>query len=358
MSTAVLMTVDAVGGIWRYAIDLGGALADRGCRIVFAGLGPRPSGAQVAEAAAAGMLVWGDLPLDWRARRPGDLAGVGRWLALLVRMHRPDLVQVNLPTQAADLAIGKPIVAVCHSCLGTWFRAVEGRPAPAGFAWHEALARRGLARAAAVVAPSRAHARETAEVYGLADVAAVANTSRVETGAPGGGRGAIACGRWWDRGKNGAVLVAAARLSRVPVTLVGATEAYDGQRLHPAPARALGPVPHAAAIAAMREAAIFVSPSLYEPFGLAALEAARLGRPLVLSDIPTYRELWEGAAAFFDPRDPVALAALLDRLADDPEERARRGAAAQARALRFAPERQADDMLALYRRLTVRQAAE
>ena len=38
--------------------------------------------------------------------------------------------------------------------------------------------------------------------------------------------------------------------------------------------------------------------ALYEPFGLAVLEAAQAGCALVLSDIPTFRELWDGAALF------------------------------------------------------------
>ena len=36
----------------------------------------------------------------------------------------------------------------------------------------------------------------------------------------------------------------------------------------------------------------------YEPFGLAVLEAAQAGCALLLSDIPTFRELWDGAALF------------------------------------------------------------
>ena len=36
----------------------------------------------------------------------------------------------------------------------------------------------------------------------------------------------------------------------------------------------------------------------FEPFGLAVLEAARAGCALVLSDIATFRELWDGAALF------------------------------------------------------------
>jgi glycosyltransferase involved in cell wall biosynthesis len=47
-----------------------------------------------------------------------------------------------------------------------------------------------------------------------------------------------------------------------------------------------------------------VAPSLYEPFGLAVAEAARAARPLVLSDIPTFRELWGDAALTSRPAMP------------------------------------------------------
>ncbi len=45
-------------------------------------------------------------------------------------------------------------------------------------------------------------------------------------------------------------------------------------------------------------ATVFASMARYEPFGLAVLEAAQAGMRLVLSDIPTFRELWDGAAIF------------------------------------------------------------
>src|SRR5947199_312178 len=69
---------------------------------------------------------------------------------------------------------------------------------------------------------------------------------------------------------------------------------------------------------AQHRAAIFASPALYEPFGLTVLEAAAAGCALVLSDIPSFRELWSGAAVFVDPADSESLhRALRDLSADD-----------------------------------------
>ena len=39
----LLMTVDAIGGVWRYAMDLAAELRDHGVETVFACLGPAPS---------------------------------------------------------------------------------------------------------------------------------------------------------------------------------------------------------------------------------------------------------------------------------------------------------------------------
>ncbi len=67
----------------------------------------------------------------------------------------------------------------------------------------------------------------------------------------------------------------------------------------------------------MGEAAIFAHPARYEPFGLAVLEAAMAGCALVLGDIPTLRELWDGAAVFVAPGRPDRLGEALAALAAD-----------------------------------------
>jgi glycosyltransferase involved in cell wall biosynthesis len=64
-------------------------------------------------------------------------------------------------------------------------------------------------------------------------------------------------------------------------------------------------------------ASVCASLSVYEGFGLPALEAMACGAPVVLSDIPVYRE-WAGRAAeFTDPHDPEAVAETLLRLYRD-----------------------------------------
>ena len=93
---------------------------------------------------------------------------------------------------------------------------------------------------------------------------------------------------------------------------------------------------------------IFVSLARYEPFGLAVLEAAQAGCALILSDIATFRELWDGAATFVAPDDPAQAVAALERLAADAEARAASGEAARARAARYSAEGMTDGVLATF----------
>jgi glycosyltransferase involved in cell wall biosynthesis len=87
---------------------------------------------------------------------------------------------------------------------------------------------------------------------------------------------------------------------------------------------------------------------LYEPFGLAVLEAALSGCALVLSDIATFREIWNDAAVFVDPRDPEDIAQALSRLTQDPSLRLQLAGAAMARARNFCGAGWAESYLRLY----------
>jgi glycosyltransferase involved in cell wall biosynthesis len=103
----------------------------------------------------------------------------------------------------------------------------------------------------------------------------------------------------------------------------------------------------------MERAAIYVAPSLYEPFGLAPLEAALRGCPLVLSDIGSFRELWDGCAEFATPGDAESLAAGISRLLTEEDRRFRLAEAAASRARgRYTSEVMTRRYLAVYRALS------
>src|SRR5207237_5757291 len=85
----------------------------------------------------------------------------------------------------------------------------------------------------------------------------------------------------------------------------------------------------------IRDAAVFVVPSLVEGFGLPVLEAMALGTPVVVSDTPALREVAGDAALAFDPREPRSLASALNRLLVDEPLRDKLRTAGTARARQF-----------------------
>jgi glycosyltransferase involved in cell wall biosynthesis/ribosomal protein S18 acetylase RimI-like enzyme len=100
---------------------------------------------------------------------------------------------------------------------------------------------------------------------------------------------------------------------------------------------------------------VFVLASWREGMPRSAIEAAAMGRALVLTDIRGCREVarHDREALLVPPRDPGALAGAITRLAADPALRDRLATAARRRALeQFSEARVADRVVAHYRRLT------
>jgi len=56
-----------------------------------------------------------------------------------------------------------------------------------------------------------------------------------------------------------------------------------------------------------KNALLFIYPSLYEGFGIPVLEAMSLGCPVVISDIPVFREIFGDAGCYVDPYSTVSL---------------------------------------------------
>lgn len=85
-------------------------------------------------------------------------------------------------------------------------------------------------------------------------------------------------------------------------------------------------------------AGLFIFPSFYEGFGLPAVEAMACGCPVLSSDSSCMPEILGDAAAYFDPADPVKMAAAIAALLKDPEARAVLSKRGLERAGRYAPE--------------------
>lgn len=98
--------------------------------------------------------------------------------------------------------------------------------------------------------------------------------------------------------------------------------------------------------AVLRSATALVTASRDEGFGIPLVEAMSLGIPVVVSDIPIFREIGGDAALFFPADDPDAAAAAVRELGK-PGEWARRSIRSRELAARFNWRSSAEKLLAL-----------
>ncbi|MFC7478369.1 glycosyltransferase family 4 protein [Dankookia sp. GCM10030260] len=351
----ILMTADAVGGIWPYALDLARGLAAQGVQTVLAVSGPPPEAAQTADASAVPGLVLRRLalPLDWLAERPAEVVVAGQTIAAVATQEGVDLVQLNSPALAAGISFPVAVVGVCHSCVATWWQRMRGTPLPEDFAWRSALVAKGYAACDALVAPTTAFAVATAQAYCLATPPRVVHNGRQPPADTTICQAdfVFTAGRLWDEGKDLATLDRAAARLPMPVIAAGPVEGPNGTRLRARHLRLLGRLDAAEVSSILARGPIFVSTACYEPFGLAVLEAAQAGCVLVLSDIPSFRELWDGAAVFVPPMHDAALAEAIFNLVQDREGRTALSCAARERGRRYDFKKMAAGMLNVYRSL-------
>jgi len=376
----ILLTTDAVGGVWQYSLDLASGFAARGLEPVLALMGPGPA------PPAPFQVIETGLPLDWTAENAGELRlATDRLRALAEGMAS---VHLHAPALVGDGQWPAPVVAVAHSCVATWWQAVRGGKLPADFAWRAKLAASGLHAADAVIAPTAAHADAVRNAYGSLSIEVIHNGRRPTPVTPGldpgvqatedrrcrsmeprakpqgdciwirtplplagegaeepairmaKSRGVLTAGRLWDEGKNIAALDHAA--ATLPIRAAGPVHGPNGAQIAPQHLALLGNLDAAGMARAYAEASVFVSLARYEPFGLAVLEAAQAGLRLVLSDIPSFRELWDGVALFV--HDEQELVPTLRRaLADGGD------GGARERAQRYTVDRMVEGTLAVHR---------
>lgn len=108
--------------------------------------------------------------------------------------------------------------------------------------------------------------------------------------------------------------------------------------------------------AVLRRATALLTTSLDEGFGIPLVEAMSLGTPVVVSDIPIFREIGGTAARFVPPTDASAVAAQVRELGD-PESWIRASRASLEQAAKFDWDRSAADLLELVDSVVNRRAA-
>ena len=355
----ILMTADAVGGVWTYALELARALRAEGAEVTLATMGRELADEQRREARAVPELrvAESSFALEWMPDAWDDVERAGEWLLELEAEVEPDVVHLNGYVHAA-LPWQAPVLVVAHSDVLSWWEAVKRTPAPPEWDAYRDRVREGLRAADVLVAPTHAMLAAIERLYAPPCERVVIPNGRDPGLFPPRAKQPFffAAGRAWDEAKNlGALDRVASRLDW-PVRVAGDAVGPGGAGWKPSNVEVLGVVPSEELARLLGDAAVFVLPARYEPFGLGPLEAALAGCALVLGDIASLREVWGDAAVFVDPADDDALAAALASLAADREARDDFARRARARALTYAPARMASSYHGVYERLRARAA--
>ncbi len=355
----ILVTADTLGGVWTYARELVTGLVARGVRVTLVSFGDILPDEQTRWIEALRGVDYRPtaFKLEWMQNSEADMEASSEYLQALIQETRPDLLHLSQFYYGA-LECGIPRLVVAHSDVVSWWWAVhKGRPVESAWLrWYRHVVARGLAGATAVAAPSRWMLEQIALHYGRPQRALVVHNGRTPSFFnPHATKESlvVTVGRLWDSGKNAGLLLR--EDMPAPVYIIGAdrhpdlqTAAFDmeeiGPNIHLEPQQ-----DEKALCAIFSRAAIYAATSRYEPFGLAPLEAALSRCALVASDIPSFRELWDGAAIFFRNDDASHLRETLETLTADPGLCRRYASLAYDRARRdYTAARMVDDYVELY----------
>jgi len=363
----IMMTTDTVGGVWVYATLLARVLGHQGDRVTLVTLGPPPNAAQrdvIGRIEGKVDLVVTDLALEWIDPAGHDRRRAADALLALARDLRPDIVHLNGFREGA-IAWPAPVLVVAHSCVLSWWQACRGGlpDEPRWRAYAQAVAA-GLRAADVWVAPTAAFRDTVTRLYAPAAEGVLIHNGIDHASSCADSRRDVilASGRVWDCAKGHGALLSAAPQVPWQIEIAGATSGPNGESAQQDDGgpgdnvRLLGEISRHRLLQRMSDAAIYVAPARYEPFGLGVLEAASSGCALVLSDIPSFRELWEGAAIFVQADEPEALAAALQLLCADPKRRSTLQLAARERAKGYSIATTAGQYCALYDSLLGREA--
>jgi glycosyltransferase involved in cell wall biosynthesis len=352
----VIMTADAVGGVWVFATTLARELCARGVEVTLVTLGPPPREHEIWELDGVGglRLKITDLELEWMEPAALDLPRAGQTLTALDREVAPDIVHLNGYREAC-ISWSAPVLVTAHSCVHSWWQACRGC-APDENNWdiYAERVKLGVEAADVWVAPTDAFRGSFTGLYCTTAPGRVINNGI----APLHGHASkepfiLAAGRLWDEAKNFGLLMGIAGDLDWRVRIAGAAH-FPGatpSREQRAGAEIMGPLHRSHLLEQMDRAAVFAACPLYEPFGLTVLEAAASGCALVLSDIPTLRELWDGAALFADPRAPEGFRNALQQVCRNHSLRESLQRAASHRSRRYSLSDMTDRYCDLYREL-------
>lgn len=351
----VLMTTDTIGGVWTFTQELASGLLERACAVTLVSLGRTPSETQETSIRElehrwcnAFRFYSLDVPLEWMQDNEYAYAQAAAVLMEMLQDFSIDVLHSNqfcfgaLPCAAAK-------VVTAHSDVFSWAKSCRGEVLEET-AWlqrYRQLVDQGLRDADTVVAPTQWMIHALAETFQLPrEVKVIPNGRSIPHMQPKRRKlQAVTAGRIWDEAKGLETLMHVA--SPFPVLVAGesadtcASRDADKDRV-----QMLGHLSQTELMTLFSESSIYVCASRYEPFGLAALEAALCGCAVVANDIGSLREVWEDGALYFS--GPDSLSHLLQTLHADSVLLEQARERSWRRAQIYGPAKMTDDYLSAF----------
>ncbi len=353
----VLVTADTIGGVWTYAKELVTGLVRRGTKVTLVSFGeiPAPSQTDWIDALGIDFRPTG-FRLEWMQEAEQDISASREFLMSVIAETRPDLLHLNQFCYGS-LPVSIPKVVVGHSDVLSWWKAVK-KEAPGDVAWlrwYRAAVSEGLHAASAVVAPSKWMLQQLDSIYRISAPQSVIYNGRTPTlFNPHITKDdyILSVGRLWDSGKQVSLLTRIE--SPAPVFVVGDEQHADSNlrghsQLEECKVHLKGKQTEAQLRHWYSRASIYAATSVYEPFGLAPLEAALSRCAIVANDIPPFREIWGDAVCYFDTNDQYSLQKQLVSLHRDRDTRLKYANLSYTRARqRYTSDRMVEGYLSLY----------
>lgn len=361
----ILLTTDPIGGVWTFTKELSAGLLRCGHSVALVSFGRALSKEQSAWCQSLTRLYGGTfqcesscVPLEWMRHNQATYSNAEPLLMRIADSFGPDLLHTNqfcfgrLPTAV-------PRIITAHSDVLSWTAACRPRHAtppdmpPDWLRRYRALVQDGLDGADTVVAPTQWMLAALGEHFDLLSSTRVIPNGRTLTLPPQRAPRqlqAVSVGRLWDQAKNLSLLTTID--PPLPILVAGEREhEHSAAPTQLGQVTLLGSLTEAELLTLFCGSSIYLAPSVYEPFGLAPLEAALCGCAVVSNDLPSLREVWGEAALYFV--GPESLVALLLHLQSSPEALVRAQQAAHRRALHLSGSRMTEAYLDLYRALAV-----
>jgi len=351
----VLLTTEPTGGVWTFTTELTGQLLRRGHAVALVSLGCQPSHEQQAWCATQN-LAYGpsfqftvsNVPPEWSEKNEFVFTQGAGVLSHVARQFRPDLLHSNQFCFGA-LSLDIPKLVTAHSEVLSWASACrpQGLEHSRWLRQYRLLVTQGLQSCDAVVSPTRWMALELARQYNDLPPSYVIGYGRSFDAPESRLRSmqAVTVGRLSDEAKNIEML----RAVNAPIPIYVAGERQGGSSVAPRQmgrAILLGALPQSSLLALFARSSIYISTSIFEPFGIAPLEAALCGCTVVANNIASLREVWGDDALYFD--GPRSLSKLLQQLSRDERRLAEARQRSFARASELTAQRMTDGYEALY----------